>query len=171
MMITFDQEERFTVDNDKKAEWALSKIRALKADMARYVAVCDDMITEYEAKKKAAQERYEQETSWFKSQLAQYFESVPKRKTKTQEVYELPGGTLRKKYPAPQYKRDNKKLVAWLKDSGMSDYIKVSESADWATLKKGIQVQGNVAITEDGEIVEGVIVIERPPTFEVEVQE
>ena len=98
-MITFDMEEKFVVDNDKKAEWALGKIRALKADMERYTAVCDEMIAEYEAKKKAAHERYEQETAYFKTQLAQYFETVDKRKTKTQEVYELPGGTLRKKYP------------------------------------------------------------------------
>lgn len=170
-MITFDQEEKFTVDNDKKAEWALGKIRALKADMDRYVAVCDEMIAEYEQKKKAAQERYEQETAYFKSQLAQYFESVPKRKTKTQEVYELPGGTLRKKYPRPAFKRDNKKLVEWLKESGRNDLIKISESADWANLKKSITVKDDMVITEDGEIVEGIEVVERSPIFEVEVEE
>ncbi len=170
-MITFDQEEKFVIDSDKKAEWALRKIKEKKADMERYTSVCDEMITEYEQKKKAAQERYEQETSWFKIQLAQYFETVDKRKTKTQEIYELPGGTLRKKYPAPQYKRDNKKLVAWLKDSGKNDLIKVSESADWASLKKIIQTKDDLVITEDGEIVEGVEVVERSPIFEVEVEE
>ena len=170
-MITFDQEEKFVVDNDKKAEWALRKIKEKKADMERYMSVCDEMIAEYEAKKKDAQERYEQETAYFKTQLAQYFETVDKRKTKTQEVYELPGGTLRKKYLAPQYKRNNKKLVEWLKESGKRDLIKVSESADWANLKKSITVKDGMVITEDGEIVEGVEVIERPPIFEVEVEE
>jgi len=169
-MITFEQEEKFVVDNDKKAEWALQKIREKKAEMERYTSVCDEMIHEYEQKKKEAQERYEQETAYFKSQLAQYFESVPKRKTKTQEIYELPGGTLRKKYPAPQYKRDDKKLVEWLKSSGRNDLIKISESADWANLKKSITVKDDMVITEDGEIVEGIEVVERPPTFEVEVE-
>lgn len=170
-MITLDQEEKFVVDNDKKAEWALSKIRALKADMDRYVDVCDEMIAEYEQKKKKAIDRYEQETAWFKSQLAQYFETVDKRKTKTQEVYELPGGTLRKKYPDPQYKRDDKQLIKWLKDNGKDSYIDTSEAVNWRELKKVTRTKDNMVITGDGEIVEGVEVIERPSTFEVEVDE
>lgn len=139
--------------------------------MERYTAVCDEMIAEYEQKKKDAQERYEQETSWLKTQLVQYFESVPKRKTETQEIYELPGGTLRKKYPKPAFKRDDKQLIKWLKDNDKSDYIDTTEVVNWRDLKKTTRIKDDMVITEDGEIVEGVEVIERPPIFEVEVEE
>jgi hypothetical protein len=51
----------------------------------------------------------------------------------------------------------------------MKDYIKVKETADWANLKKAIQVVGDKVVDENGEIVDGVLAVERPPTFEVEV--
>lgn len=166
-----EHKETFVVDDDKKAEWALLKIKELLLDTQRYIEVCDAMIEEYEQKKKEAIEKYDQDSAYFKHQLAQYFETVDKKKTKTQETYKLPSGVLRRKYPAPQFKRNDKELVEWLKASGKEDLIKVNESADWANLKKSIQVQGDMVVTEDGEIVEGVEVIERPPTFVVEVEE
>ena len=51
----------------------------------------------------------------------------------------------------------------------MSEYIKVKESPDWANLKKTIQVVDNKVVDENGEVVEGITVVDRPPTFEVEV--
>jgi len=84
-------------------------------------------------------------------------------------VYKLPSGTLRRKYPKSEFKRDDDALVKWLKERNMKDYIKVKETADWANLKKSINVIGNKAVDENGELVEGITVVDRPPVFEVEV--
>jgi len=161
--------EPFKIDNDQKAEWALAKIREEQAEAMRIINVCKSMIMHYEEQMKKAEEDLEKKTAYLKSQLEQYFDSVEKRRTKTQEVYKLPSGILRRKYPSPQFNRDDEKLVKWLKDRQMNEYIKVKETADWASLKKTIQVVGNKAVDEDGEIVEGIAVVDRPPVFEVEV--
>ena len=161
--------EPFRIDNDEKAEWALAKIREEQAEAQRIMNVCRSMIMHYEQQLKKAEEDLEKKTAYLRSQLEQYFDSVEKRRTKTQEVYKLPSGTLRRKYPSPQFNRDDEKLVKWLKDRQMNEYIKVKETADWASLKKTIQVVGNKAVDEDGEIVEGITVVDRPPVFEVEV--
>lgn len=161
--------EPFRIDNDQKAEWALAKIREEQAEAQRIMNVCRSMIMHYEQQLKKAEEDLEKKTAYLRSQLEQYFDSVEKRRTKTQEVYKLPSGTLRRKYPGPQFKRDDDALVKWLKERNMKDYIKVKETADWANLKKAIQVVGNKAVDENGEVVEGITIVDRPPVFEVEV--
>lgn len=50
----------------------------------------------------------------------------------------------------------------------MLDFIKVIETPNWAELKKNVKISGNRAVAEDGQIVEGVEVIERPPVFEID---
>lgn len=160
---------KFIIDNDEKAEWALAKIREERAEAQRIINVCKNMILHYEEQMKKAEEDFEKKTAYLKSQLEQYFEMVEKRRTKTQEVYKLPSGTLRRKYPKPEFKRDEDKLVAWLKERNMNEYVKVKETVDWANLKKSINVVGNKAVDENGEVVEGIAVVERPPVFEVEV--
>jgi len=161
---------KFVIDNDEKAEWALAKIREERAEAQRIINVCKNMILHYEEQMKKAKEDFEKKTAYLKSQLEQYFDSVEKRRTKTQEVYKLPSGTLRRKYPGPQFKMDDEKLVKWLKDRQMNEYIKVKEYPDWINLKNALKLtKDNVLVDENGEIVDGVLVVERPPTFEVEV--
>ena len=127
------------------------------------------MISEYRFKIDQYQQQIDNKTSYLKSQLQQYFETVDRKKTKTQETYKLPSGTLKKKYPSPDFIRDEEKLLKWLKDSNMTDLIKTKESADWATLKKAIQIEGTNVVTEDGEIVDGITVQEKDPVFDIEV--
>lgn len=161
--------EPFKIDNDQKAEWALAKIREEQAEAMRIINVCKSIIMHYEEQMKKAEEDFEKKTAYLKSQLEQYFEMVEKRRTKTQEVYKLPSGTLRRKYPKPKYEKDDEKLVKWLKDRGLNDYIKVEEKPKWAEFKKAIKTVKGKVVDENGEVVEGITVVERPPTFEVEV--
>jgi len=75
-------EEGFIIDSDDKAEWALRKIAEEQAETQRYINVCQTMINEYQAKIQKAQEGLNNKTSYLKALLAQYFETVPKRKPK-----------------------------------------------------------------------------------------
>ncbi|NSW84344.1 MAG: host-nuclease inhibitor Gam family protein [Syntrophothermus sp.] len=64
-------------------------------------------------------------------------------------------------------RRGKEKLLAWLKERGMTDFIEVTENPLWGELKKRVQVAGSYVVTADGEIVEGVEVVQRPPVFKV----
>jgi hypothetical protein len=76
---------------------------------------------------------------------------------------------LKLKFQPPEYKRNDELLLKWLKDNQMAEFIKVEEKPNWGEIKKKVIISGEKAITEDGQIVEGVEVVERPPAFEVEV--
>jgi phage host-nuclease inhibitor protein Gam len=165
-----DQEEKkFIINNDNAAEWALKKISEEKAETQRLVNVCNTGILEYQKKIEDYNKQLENKISNLKSQLNQYFQTVPHKSTKTQETYKLPSGTLKLKFPQPEFKRDDEKLIKWLKENNQDNFIKVKESADWSELKKVVTVQGGSVVDSDGVIVEGVTVEEKPPVFDVDL--
>ena len=161
--------ENWKIDNDVSAEWALSKIREEKAEAQRLINVCESQILFYETEAEKAKDSLEQKTGYLKTLLLDYFGRVPHKKTKTQESYKLPSGTLKLKFPGPKYERDDTKLVRWLKDRQMTDFVEVKESPKWGELKKVTKTAGDKVVSEDGEVIEGVTAVERAPEFTVDV--
>lgn len=164
------QKEQWKIENDSQADWALDKIREAQAEYRRFEMVVNDKIAQLQAALEKEKERMEREVGFFSGKLAEYFETVPRKKTKTQETYNLPSGRLIKRYRSPKFERDDEKLVAWLESMGLSELVKIQKYPDWATLKKETEVAGNkVVLKATGEIIDGVTVIEQPPEFKVEV--
>lgn len=164
------QREGWKIENDSQADWALDMIRERQAEYRRFEMVVNDKITQLQEVLKIEKENMQYNVGFFQSKLAQYFEAVPKKKTKTQETYKLPSGRLVKKFKNPKIVRDDEKLVEWLERSGMTDLVKIKKSADWATLKKETEVVGERVVSKHtGEVIEGVTAIEQAPEFKVEV--
>lgn len=160
-LINFEP-EGFVIDTDAKAEWALQKIREARADRDRFVKWYEDKIKEIT-------EQTDFNTMNLERMLAEYFASVPHKKTKTQETYSLPGGKLILKTQNPEYKRDDKTVIEWLKNHDGAEFIKVKEELAWENLKAKTAALNGKLFSEDGEEIPGVEVIERPEKFVVEV--
>lgn len=156
------ESDGFVIDTDAKAEWALKKIREARADRDKWVAWYTDKIAEIKA-------QTDFDTMNLENMLAEYFATVPHKVTKTQESYKLPGGKLVLKTQNPEYNRDDAKIIDWLKKNGQSQFIKVEEKLDWSGLKGATAVFDGHIVTEDGEIIDGVEVINRDAKFVVEV--
>lgn len=154
--------EGFVIDTDAKAEWALKKIKEARADRDTWVAW-------YKQKIQEITEQTDFDTMNLERMLADYFASVPHKKTKTQESYKLPGGKLVLKTQNPEYKRDDSKVIEWLKSSGMPQYVKVKEELDWSALKDATAVFEGHIVTEDGDVIPGIEVVNRDAKFVVEV--
>ena len=156
-------QEAFVIDSDAKAQWALKKIAEARADR-------DTWVEWYTEKIRQIKEQTDFDTANLEMMLADYFQTVPHKSTKTQESYTLPGGKLILKKQNPEYVRDDKTAIDWLKANGGDAYVKVEEKLDWATLKADTQVVNGQVVTMDGEIVPGIEVIDREPKFTVEVK-
>lgn len=100
--------------------------------------------------------------------LRGYFETVPHKKTATQEKYPLPSGKLVLKDQDPEYQRDDKAVIRFLKEHGGEKYVKVEEKLDWSGLKKTLSVIGETAADENGTPIPGITVIERDRAFTIE---
>ena len=164
--------ERFTVDNDMKAEWVLSKIRSIRKDQKKE---CDELTRQmrfYQDQMDMISKQADDDVAFFESMLIPYFaermEGGFTKSTKTQTSYKLPTGKLVLKKQAPEYERKDDELLPWLK-ANRPDLVKVTESANWAELKKSVKINGENVVTADGEVIPGVKVTEREDKFEVEV--
>lgn len=160
----FEHGTGFRVTDDAIAEWCLTKIREAKADVQRWSDFYADQMRKV---KEAADSRI----AYFEALLEEYFESVPHKATKTQESYTLPSGKLIRKQQQPKFDTDDEALVPWLEQNFMWQLVKTKKTVDWAALKKVVKVDGDHVVTDDGEIVPGVTVTERPDEFKVEVAE
>jgi len=174
LQIEENEKESWKVEDDLAADWCLDKIREAKAEYNRFEIVINDKIQQLQNRLEKERQKMEQEVSFFESKLREYFETLEEKQlktTKTMMKYKLPSGELIKKFPGPEFKRDNEILAKWLEENQMDEYIEVKKQAKWGELKKKTKVIGNAVVFEDtGEIVEGVEVIERAPEFKVEVE-
>lgn len=168
-----EDEEKWEIKSDEEADWwieiheeKLAEIRRLKMQLENKIAFYKEKLDKVVKEEEYIMEKRD-------GKLAEYFETLDEKdmkKTKTMLKYRLPSGELVKKFPGPEFKRDNEKLSKWLEDNGMDELIEVKKQAKWGELKKKTKVVGNVVVLEEtGEIVEGVEVIERPAEFKVEV--
>ena len=154
-------QERFTIDSDQKAEWAIKKIQEARKDRDFWKSYYKDLMDKTEAE-------YEANVEGLEYMLGEYFKTVPHKKTKTQEAYQLPSGKLILKKQEPEFDRKDELLVPWLKQNA-PEFVKVKESSDWAGLKKTVAVFDGNVVNENGEIIPGVTVTSRPEKFVVEV--
>jgi hypothetical protein len=159
-----DEDRGFVVTNDQQALWCIKQIKEAEAEAN---ALLDHYATQAEAVRKSLDDTRRR----MNALLLPYFQGVPRKVTKTQESYTLPGATLLLKHQAPEYKRDADKLLAYLKTNA-PEYVKtkVTETPSWEDYKKRVAVSGSSVVdTETGEVVDGVTVEERPDRFEVKI--
>lgn len=164
-------QEQFVIDTDEKAEWALARIREATEEHDRMTALYDAEKQRLEEYKEQADRRFESATAYLKGLLAAYIDTVPTKKTKTTEKYQLLTGQLVRKFGGVEYKRDDQRLVGWLKENGRGDLVKVEEKPAWGELKKTVAVvDGAVIDTETGAVIDAVTAEQKPDTFDVVLQ-
>ena len=158
----------FTIDSDKKADWAIGKIKEEQENTIRLRQIAISKIVELQNKIKELDERTERRTGNLKAMLMDYMQTVkPTKQTKTQTQYELLSGKLVWKKQQSLYERDEAALLAWAETTA-PELVKVKKEVSWADLKKQVDVSGDKLLL-DGEIIPGVTVVEREDVFEVQV--
>lgn len=154
----------FVVDNDSKADWAMRKIADARQNTARWQE-------HFRAQMDAIRKEDEETEAYFTSLLYDYFRAQPKHETKTQAKYKLPSGELVLKRQQPDYQRDDGKLVECLMHGDLSQYVKLTPSVDWSSLKAACTVTEDGALVDkdSGLVLDGVRAVPRPDKFEVKI--
>ena len=147
MTIFYQEDEKaerpaWRITDDGCADWAVRKIAEEREELNRIKELAEAQIARIEEKVAAAERSYENGTNFFTNKLAEYFETVPHKKTKTKHSYRLLSGTLTKKIGGVSMKQDDAKLLEYLKASGNEDLIKITESPKWGEFKKRLEIMG-----------------------------
>jgi len=160
------EEQRWVVDNDRKAEWCMEKIAEKREELKKWKDHYKKLSADIEATITADIAGLEEKLKGYFFQMS---EGGFTRSTETQEIYNLPHGKIFMAHQEPEYDRDNAVLLDWLKKNS-PEFVKVEETVKWGDLKKTLGTSGTVMTTEDGEIVPGITVNTRPAIFKVEVK-
>ncbi|HOB89681.1 MAG TPA: host-nuclease inhibitor Gam family protein [Bacillota bacterium] len=164
------ENQRFRIQDDNQADWALRKIARARQDMKEAEETAAMEIEKINRWLDGQRDESLRTERFFTALLQEYYEprfmTNPDKKT-----YKLPSGKVQRRTQQPQFDRDNEALLAWLKQREMTDYIEVKETPKWGELKQQVQVVGEHVVIKDGplkgEIIDGVEVVHRPPTFRV----
>lgn len=168
-LVDDNQEERFRISTPDQAEWALKKLRKIAEKEQEVHDLVDAEIFKLENFRKSEIERLSREKAFFEGLLYEYHAPKYEEDPKGNKTLRFPSGSITFKKQQPDYQRDEDKLLAWVK-ANRPEYVKVKESVDWANLKKDCQITNDgLLVTSDGEIVEGVVVEQRPDKFEVKL--
>lgn len=164
------ENQRFRIQDDNQADWALRKIARARQDMKEAEEMAAMEIEKINRWLDGQRDESLRTERFFTALLQEYYEprfmTNPDKKT-----YKLPSGKVQRRTQQPLFDRDNEALLAWLKQRGMTDYIEVKETPKWGELKQQVQVVGEHVVIKDGplkgEIIDGVEVVHRPPIFRV----
>lgn len=165
-----EAKEPFVITNDAAAMWAARKISEAERDKAA-------LKMHYDAQYKKACTELDGTISYMQDLLRDYFDHLPdvvKRTTKTQSKYSLPGLDMVYKPRNKSYIPDKDALLGFVKaNDDLAQYIKVTESADWAGLKKiSEDVEGDDGtvyrvLKETGEVLPVSVTVEDSFTVKV----
>ena len=162
-----EESNEFRITDDLMADWAVEKINAARAERDRLVSLVQEKIEQLQEKRQLYIVNFEENTSYLRAKLMDYFMTVKTQDTKTMKKYKLVSGTLVLKKQQSVYERDEGALLAWA-ETTVPELVKVKKEVSWADLKKQADVSGDKLLL-DGEIIPGVTVVEREDVFEVQV--
>lgn len=161
------EKESFTIRDKNQATWALRKIRALKAQTKETNELAEMEIERIKAWQAIENQSAEDSIAYFEGLLHDFMLGERAHDPKLKSI-KLPHGTIKFRKQQPEYVRNEPALIEWAKQSDKTGLIKIKESLDWATMKKGITAADGKAIyNETGEVLEHVEIIEREDKFEV----
>ena len=170
-----DELQPVVVLDDASAEMILRQLKDAEDQYER-------MSAWYKVQTQRLKEVRDRTREWAETCLRPYMEMAVEAGLATGKKirsFEMPGGTLKLAKQDPEYEVKDEELVPWLEANGLSDMVAVKKEARWGDFKETLkdakkQIRTTAAedgtlrvVTEDGEIVPGVIAVERDDKFSI----
>jgi hypothetical protein len=162
------EKERFRIENLEAANWAFRKLAAIERKRKEIQELANKEIERIKAWQEREERGLDNSKEFFEGLLTEYFarerEKDPKFKIST------PYGKVSARKQQPKWHYDEEKLIEWLKENN-KDLLRVKYEPDKNEIKRVYKVVGTNVVTDDGEIVEGITVEERPEKVTIKVVE
>lgn len=159
-----EDKEKFVIDNDAKAEWAMGKIReankeieAIDEEIERFNMWVEEYRENKSRSAKAKKEKFEHDVSQY---VNARMEEDSKYRLKT--IY----GNVSRRIKPLSWNYDETHAIEYLKANEHTDLITVTEKFNKSEFKKLFSVNDELqAIDENGEIIDFIDVTEQGHTF------
>ena len=131
----------------------VEEIKNFKAQQNQWDALLKEKIAEATAKVEEEKAKLQRAIDYNMSQIVVEFPQVEARETKTQKKVSLVSGDIILKKAAEKIDYDKEKLLAYLKEKGMKEYIKTTEEAKWGEYKKTLNIVDGNIVDADGVVL------------------
>lgn len=163
------ERERFEIKDLEGANWVFRKISYAKRKLKEAERLADkemDRINKW----------LEQQTKDHKNDIERLESYVVEFYSKNRAIdpkYKLstPYGKVTSRKLGYKYIYDDKKVLEHLKQNELTEYIRVKEEVDKASLKKNLTVKELIAYDENGEKIEGLTVMDQPDSITIKTEE
>jgi hypothetical protein len=152
-----DLEHRFQIENKEQLNWALRKLSALKQEQAEIDQLADremERIMEWREKETDA---VNNSKAYFEGAILEYAMNQRKLDPNFKNV-STPFGKVAFRKQQPKWNYDDQKLVSFLNENELYDFVGVKEEPMKAEIKKHFKVKDGRVYDENGQQVEGITV-------------
>jgi hypothetical protein len=153
---TDEQRERFKLDDDKMATWAMRKLATIRAKQRENINIADDEVQRVTEWVESVNKPLERDASFFENLLADY--GRRQRVEHDRKSISLPHGEIKTRAGSDKWLINTALTLEWLRANGHSDLIKVKEEPSLTAMKEAFITDGERALTQDGEVVPGIAV-------------
>jgi|SRR5690625_338928 len=162
-----EEKERFKIENDEQAEWALRKIIESENEEERVNQFAETQIRQIENWRAKQLEKTFNDKEYFNGLLSEYLHSK-RQEDKDFKSITLPSGNVGfRKKPAKWIYKDEVVLKT-LEGENLNDFIKVEKKLDKRAIKKAFEVvDGKVINAETGQVIEGIEIQEQGESLNV----
>ena len=161
-------DDRFKVQDINSANWCFRKLKAIDEKEKEVEQLAKNEIERINAWKKEELEATEGSKNYFEGLLTEYY--IKQREVDEKFKLSTPYGKVSSRKQQPKWNYEDEKVVDWLEENN-EKLIRIKKEVDKAAFKKFYEINGSNVVTEDGEIVEGVMIEERADTVSINVVE
>jgi hypothetical protein len=158
--------ERFKIEGDKQAAWAMRKLLALQEKATENEAIADAERTRIDLWLESVNGKFDSDIAYFTAILVEY--GTTQRSNEDRKSIETPYGSVKSRIGQPKYVYEQSELIEWAIQSRPA-LVRVKQELDLAALKNMSVTPDGMVITEDGEIVPTVFVSPATVNYTVEV--
>lgn len=150
--------EDWTDLTEADIEDEMKKIKTLEADKQRRKDFRDMQVAKYDLFLQGKIEAADKEIEYRKQRIA-YFLEEKKKEDPGYKLSNIEGSAYFR--TTKSWKYDDDTVLQALKDTGYEELIKIKESIDKSALKKKLKISGKHAVTQDGEVIQGITIEEK----------
>ena len=154
------EQSRFKVDSLEAANWCFRKLAVLEKQQSEIDALAQKEIERIQNWQQSEKKKIDFSKQFFECLLEEYFRSEREKNPKFK--LSTPYGKVSSRKQQPKWTYDDEKLLNYLESAGLKDFIRIKKEVDKAALKKAVEVVNGQAVTEDGEIIDGITIEEQP---------
>lgn len=163
---TAGERERFRIDNDEQAVWAMRKLAAARTRLDEIAYIAEAEIQRIQAWAEHESREPLRDVDYFEGILVEY---GMQQRAEGRKSVSTPYGTIKSRAGQAKWSVDADTFIEWAKQH-RPDLVRVKEEPALSTMKEALSINGDSAFDPDsGEVVPGVIVTGADTKFTVEV--